>query len=1427
MRRGRPPGRGGGGRGRGHVVVPPVMAPPAYELAPNSSRIPIPVFDPDNYHIWAFEMQSYMSAEGCFGPIDEQTNGWATADEAVKTSMRLQAFNLLRFSLGPTYQYISGEHQIGEARPLWDHIRQMYVRNDMDTHLRLDSRFQALYWDRTRHHVDSFLADLSKIRAEYRSAGFDMPERMVFTKLLSCLPEQFDIEASKMRDWDHPDLARARMLLKNREDILRGRRQSESSQPLLEGSNFSLSNKSSNSSFVSNTDPSSASAMPKGRRRMRCFFCKRAGHKKIDCIQWKRWQENSVTRKTVEQDEKENPDPSILEKLSRSQRRDGRNKGAMRSKGHVQVLKQDHRSTLRSSSEEGEEGDQGYVFLTMGVTTHEDSLLKGACLMMSQPMVEGWILDTGATHHLCKDIECLTDVERTKVCLETGKSSAALTVDTCGKVVMGTRREGLKPVTLKHVLYSPEASSNIVALKPFIDKGCYVGILGTKMTVHYEGKVVLSGTANAKGLYVLDSHIPKCEGGSCLTFKEMGKYDTLRILHNRLCHLHPNVIRTMIKEDMVKGLPDDLKLDDIILNCPSCVEGKMTRKPYRKVTVYADGDEDVTPPEVGDEVCSDTFGPISTTSRYGNKHIVEFIDQASKFAFLFGIPSLDVVVSKYILVRNIFDTQLRVKIKLFRSDGHGCYDNNDMKVILAGDGTLHKMRSPYCPEQNAVAERRIKTVVEMARTMLLHSCAPIYCWEDAVLHANYVRNRVATRALRGMTPFQRFWKRKPDLQWLKPFGCLVYVLIHKEIRGGKFDAAALPGILMGISDTHNGYKVHMLHNGSIKIARDVQFYEDIYPFRKSPSTDLQWMNPLDCPRSLDSTEKGGSFVDPFVRLDIPSSEARRNTELADLYRRTNETIQEPNLKKRKVGCSVSDNEGVVNTSFVAEGVKQATSKNPMEISSFALDSDDKGSKSKSSPLEDLMGEGVILNIVEMQLEKEMNGPDKDKWIEAFHVEYGAVMKTKTFTKITPEAQKMLREGKIRVHHTRPILTHKYNEAGEIARFKVRLVVKGFTMQQRVDYDKTFSPCARMVTVRMIIAWATAFGWDVTHSDVPNAYLNGKTPHLVLIRLPAMWNEIVGDEIGKDGDPAIMSNSLYGAPDAGRNWNSTYTKAFLDEGYTQCRKEPCVFYKGSFPKIAVFVVWVDDGFATGGDKAELERMHLCLKEKFNVKVLGKVSYALGISFAWKEGGVKMTQTAFIDKIVSRFRMEGSRPQSLPLQKGFKAVKAMCPKDDTEREEMKKVPYRSAIGSLLYIALGTRPDIAYAVCSLARFSHDPGRAHWTGVKCVISYLMNTREMGLTYEAPSNEIDISDAVPNGFSDSSFNDSDDGRSTLGYVTLVHKYPISWKSKVSGRACPVPSPLRIDNRACVLSIDDRVTEANKHFRPKYFLVVERAKANE
>ncbi len=189
-------------------------------------------------------------------------------------------------------------------------------------------------------------------------------------------------------------------------------------------------------------------------------------------------------------------------------------------------------------------------------------------------------------------------------------------------------------------------------------------------------------------------------------------------------------------------------------------------------------------------------------------------------------------------------------------------------------------------------------------------------------------------------------------------------------------------------------------------------------------------------------------------------------------------------------------------------------------------------------------------------------------------------------------------------------------------------------------------------------------------------------------------------------------------------------------------------------------------------------------------------------------------------------------------------------------MKQVPFHSAVGALLYVALCTCPEITYSVSSLARFSQNPGNIHWSGVKNIIKYLLHIKEMGISYHFRQTPCVATDLNPVGWSDSSFNDTHDGRSTLGYAIFINGFIIGWKTKVSSvvtqssfeaewialnvLACEMswirdvlsemcnfsftPSCVHTDNKACIERMDDHVVDSNKHFQPKYFYVLELVK---
>jgi hypothetical protein len=206
---------------------------------------------------------------------------------------------------------------------------------------------------------------------------------------------------------------------------------------------------------------------------------------------------------------------------------------------------------------------------------------------------------------------------------------------------------------------------------------------------------------------------------------------------------------------------------------------------------------------------------------------------------------------------------------------------------------------------------------------------------------------------------------------------------------------------------------------------------------------------------------------------------------------------------------------------------------------------------------------------------------------------------------------------------------------------------------------------------------------------------------------------------------------------------------------------------------MIALYVDDLIiASSSDKMMKEtKQNLC--DRFEMKDLGRLHYCLGIEIVWRDDGTCMfNQSKYIGNVLERFHMQDCKPVSTPINSGTKLTKDMCPKTDEEISEMNLVPYRSAVGSLIYLVTGTRPDIAVAVGEVAKYSNNPGKQHWMAVKRIMRYLKETIDFGIKCDPKSIELV-------GYSDADWaGDLDSRRSTTGYLFKLGNVPICWKSK-------------------------------------------------
>jgi len=233
---------------------------------------------------------------------------------------------------------------------------------------------------------------------------------------------------------------------------------------------------------------------------------------------------------------------------------------------------------------------------------------------------------------------------------------------------------------------------------------------------------------------------------------------------------------------------------------------------------------------------------------------------------------------------------------------------------------------------------------------------------------------------------------------------------------------------------------------------------------------------------------------------------------------------------------------------------------------------------------------------------------------------------------------------------------------------------------------------------------------------------------------------------------------------------------VEHGYDKTTSDHCVFVKKfSNGEFIILLLYVDDMLIVGRDTSKIDRLKEELSKSFAMKDLGPARQILGmkISRDRKNGRLWLSQESYIEKVLDRFNMSKAKPVSSPLAGHLKLSSKQSPTSEKENEEMKKVPYASAVGSLMYAMVCTRPDIAHAVGVVSRFLSNPGKEHWAAVKWILRYLRGTSRVCLCFGNGKQVLD-------GFTDADMaGDIDSRKSTSGYLITYSGGAVSWQSRL------------------------------------------------
>ena len=340
---------------------------------------------------------------------------------------------------------------------------------------------------------------------------------------------------------------------------------------------------------------------------------------------------------------------------------------------------------------------------------------------------------------------------------------------------------------------------------------------------------------------------------------------------------------------------------------------------------------------------------------------------------------------------------------------------------------------------------------------------------------------------------------------------------------------------------------------------------------------------------------------------------------------------------------------------------------------------------------------------------------------------------------------------------------KRDPEGNIVKHKARLVAKGYAQKFGVDYEEVFAPVARLETVRLMLALAANWKWEVHHMDVKSAFLNGVLQEEVYVTQPPGFQDPKSP-----GKVLKLSKALYGLKQAPRAWNAKLDQELVKLGFCRSEEEHAVYKRGSGDSLLLLGVYVDDLIICGPDSNKIAEFKQQISRTFSMSDLGLLSYYLGMEVKQKPGEILLCQKAYATKIIEQCGMTGCNAVDTPMEQNSKLLPG---RPDMARDTTK---FRSIVGSLRYL-VNTRPDIAYSVGMVSRFMESPTTEHWAAIKHIIRYIAGTTEYGCRYTCGSH----SNLKLLGYSDSDHaGDLEKRKSTSGVVFFLNGNLVTWSSQ-------------------------------------------------
>jgi hypothetical protein len=747
-----------------------------------------------------------------------------------------------------------------------------------------------------------------------------------------------------------------------------------------------------------------------------------------------------------------------------------------------------------------------------------------------------------------------------------------------------------------------------------------------------------------------------------------------------------------------------------------------------------------------------------------------FIDDASSHRAALRLKRKSDTFEGFKTYKSCAENQLDAKIKELQDDKGGEFMSNAFLKFTDECGIHRRHTTRNRPQQNGVAERANRTMGEDISTMLFEAQLPPSLWGEALNAQIHTWNLLPTSTLKGMTPHEAWFKRKPDVSHLRVWGCLAYVFIQKDKRKS-LQPHMEKCVFMGYPSGYKGWLFYNPNTQKYIISERAEFDERIFPglakYKATSPVDLT--PPTSLPLSTGTTSTsvldlgGDSDEDDHTTATLPPV-LPPVPELAPLA----PPVDHPPPQLPAILPAIPP---VPHIQQAPPRRTQRVSRPPGEwwkVKHLAEPEAEPPVIWSDDEEEDAGNDEHANSATDPEprtFKQAMHGHQSDRWREAATLEYNTLIENGTWEIVDlPYGEKAIGSGWV--------FKVKHNVDGSIERFKARLVAKGYSQRPGLDYNESFAPTFRPATLRIIMALAAVEDLELRSMDITSAFTNGDLDEEIYMKQPE------GFHVGSPNQVCRLRKSLYGLKQSARQWNKKLHSVLTELGFKRIESDRSVYIYSNGEVRIIVPIYIDDITLASKSSTAIDKYVQLLSEHFKCRDLGPTRFLLGVAVERDRPTrmIKLHQHQFILELLEKFGMSDCKPVLTPLPPKLVLSHSMAPSTQEEQDLMSQIPYLSAVGSLQYLAMMTRPDIAHSVAYLARFNANPGLEHWKALKHLFRYVKGTIDHKLTYQGDlaTKELFIT------YSDASHGDCvDTGRSTAGYVTMIAGGAVGWYSKL------------------------------------------------